>query len=1008
MKKLITRASLIVMLLMLGVNFIYAQQKAITGIVTDNEKNPLPGVSVVEKGTVNGTITDINGNYKLDINSSETTLVFSFIGMKSQEVKVGQQTSINIVLEQDVVGLEEVVAIGYGTSKKQAITGSVAKAKLDVYKDVPVNNVLESVKGTLPGLNIGGTNSAGQVASLSIRGQNSTSASNSPLIVLDGAIYNGSLGDIPSEDIQSLTVLKDASAAAVYGSRSSNGVVLIETKKGRGINGKPKFGVKMSYGISNELERLKVYGGEGYIKRLLDIRKANGLDADPNNIHLYLQEEEQKNYQATDNHRPTVTDPYDLFSQSGYISKANVSVSNSTENSNYYISASLTDQKGIVLNDSYKNFSGRVNVSSDLTSWFNLGIKSSYSHRDFSGSSPSMYRATHFSPYASIYNEDGTYMQFPQTTTSFNSPFWDMATTDLDLRNNLNGIVSGIVKVPWIKGLTYTVNFSNSMRWSERNWFYDEFTIQGQGKNGKGHRSYSRSNDMLLDNILKYSHTFAEKHHVDLTMLYSREKREWENMGASAEDFDNTILHDYKLEDGKTQTVATGGGDSYGIGQMARATYTFDNKYSLTGTVRRDGFSAFSKNKKWGVFSSIGMNWNISKENFIEKIDAIDNLALRVSYGSNGNQSINPYSTIAKVGTSKYIFYGDPSYAVTQAISSFALDNLGWEKTTGLNIGVDFGVLNNRITGSVDAYKTKTKDLLFGLAIPKVSGKSSIMSNLGEIENKGIELNLHTLNVDNNDFKWSSDFAFSLNRNKVVTIYGDDNDGDGVEDDLISSGYFIGKPLGTIYTYKVIGMWQQEDVDNGTIMEGMRPGDYKLEDVDGDGKISSDKDRQFLGTSSPNFRWSWTNTFKYKDLSLMVYMYSIWGGNDYYMSGSNTPYFDGYANRGDLNHPVYDYWTPENTGALFPRTDYRDRATYKGRKYFDRSFIKLQKVALSYDMTRLVKPVGIQGMSCTLSADNLFTYAPDWEGLDPETGQGLTDTSSPSIRTYLLSFSFNF
>lgn len=367
-------------------------------------------------------------------------------------------------------------------------------------------------------------------------------------------------------------------------------------------------------------------------------------------------------------------------------------------------------------------------------------------------------------------------------------------------------------------------------------------------------------------------------HNIDVTLLYSRERRTWNNMSAYAENFDNTILGDNKLEDGKKQTVNTGNGESGAIGMMARATYTFDNRYSITGTVRRDGCSSFSKNRKWATFASGGFNWNISNEGFMKEIEQIDNLALRLSYGSNGNQSISPYTTLAKVGTGKYIFAGDPSYSITQYISSFALDDLGWEKTTGFNAGVDFSLFNNRLSGSLDTYFTNTTDLLFSLALPTTSGKSSITSNLGKIQNKGVEISLHSLNISKKDFSWTTDFAFSLNRNKVVTIYGEDNDGDGKEDDLISSGYFIGKPLGTIYTYKINGMWQQNDADNGTIMEGMRPGDYKIEDLNGDGKIDSENDRQFLGTSKENFRWSMTNTFTYKDWSLMVYINSIWGG----------------------------------------------------------------------------------------------------------------------------------
>lgn len=984
-----------------------SQPKSVSGKVTDSSGAPLPGVSVVIKGTTSGVITDMDGKFTLAKVPENAILQFSFVGMKSQEFSVTGKTSVNVTLEEETVGIEEVVAVGYGTINKQAVTGAVSQAKLKTLESVPVNNILDRIKGSVAGLNVGGTNQAGQVASINIRGQNSIAAGTSPLIVLDGAIYSGSMADISADDIENLTVLKDASATAVYGSRSANGVILVETKKGSGVNGKPKFDVSMSYGLSGQLKPLNVYDAPSYLQRLLDSRIANGSEADPDKIAIYLMEIEGKNYLATKDHQPTLKDPYSLINQLGNEFNTTVSVSNKTEKSSYYISTSLIKQKGIVINDDFKLISGRINIDSDLTSWFNLGIKSSYSLRDYSGSAPNN-TAVMFSPYASVYNDDGSYRQFPQSTTSFPSPFWSMATSDLEIYNNLNGIVTGKIKIPWIKGLSYNVTYSNSLKWNERNWFYNEKTISGKGKNGIGQRAYSREYNLLFDNVIKYNRLFAEKHLFDLTLLYSREHYTWENLTGYSEGFDNTVLLDYKLENGKIQTVDTGGGETYGIGLMARLSYTYNNKYSITGTVRRDGYSAFSKNKKWGVFPSVGINWNVSREGFMNEVHFVNNLALRASYGSNGNQSISAYSTLANINTDKYFFAKDNSYTVTQYISSFANNDLGWESTTGLNMGLDFSCLNNRLSGSVDVYRTKTNNLMFKLALPAASGKSSLISNIGEIQNRGVELNLHSINLEKGDFKWSSDFAFSLNRNKVVTILGDDKNGDGKEDDLISSEIFIGKSLGTIYNYKVTGMWQQADKDNGVIMKGMRPGDFKLEDVNGDGAITSEKDRQFLGNSKENFRWSWTNSLEYKNFKLMMHFYSIWGGNNWYLSSRNTPYNDGYAGNGAINHPVYDYWTPTNTKAMFPRLDYSANAAYKGIKYIDRSFIKLQKISLGYNMTKLVKPLGINGLNIGISADNIFTYAPHWVGLDPETDSGLTDTALPSIRTYLLSLSLNF
>lgn len=981
------------------------QKKHITGTVVDNSGLPVIGANIMVKGTTNGTITDMEGKFVLDVPEG-SVLEVSFIGFTTQNLKVGKQTNLSITLKEDSELLDEVVVVGYGTTNKQAITGSVIKADIDTYRDVPTNNIMETLKGSVPGLNIGGTNTAGAVGSFSIRGQNSTGG-NTPLIVVDGAIYDGSLADLPSEDIESLTVLKDASAAAVYGSRSANGVILITTKRGRSEGGKPQFNVNLSYGYSHELNRQEVYDAEGYIQKLLDYRVANGMEADPNNIAMYLQPNEAENYNATPDHKPTLIDPYDLFRQNAYNVKANISISNSSELASYYISASLTDQKGVVLNDRYKNFSGRMNIDTNLTDWFKIGVKANYSIRDLSGSSPSLNKAAFLSPYADLYDEAGRYLQYPQTTTSFESPFWSMNTDDLEKYNTLGAILNAKILVPWVKGLSYEMVYSNNLRWSQKNYFQDEYTTAGQGKNGKGERKNSNNYHMLLDNLIKYNNTFNNKHNIDVTLLYSRERRTWDGMTSYGENFDNTVLGDNKLQDAKKQTVSTSAGQSGAIGMMARATYTFDNRYSFTGTIRRDGCSAFSVNKKWATFASGGFNWNITNEQFMKNVKQIDNLALRISYGSNGNQSIDPYTTLAKVSTGKYIFAGDPSYSVTQGISSFALNDLGWETTIGFNAGLDFSLFNNRLSGSIDTYFTNTTDLLFSLALPTISGKSSITSNLGKINNKGVEISLHSLNISKKDFSWTTDFAFSLNRNKVVTIYGEDNDGDGKEDDLISSGYFIGKPLGTIYTYKINGMWQQEDVDNGTIMEGMRPGDYKIEDLNGDGNIDSENDRQFLGTSKENFRWSMTNTFTYKDWSLMVYINSIWGGNGYFQA-ANTPYNDEYINRGDVNRTILDYWTPENTDAKYPRLDYQQNARYKGTLYQDRSFIKLQKIALTYNLSRYVKKIGLNNMKLSLSADNLFEFSPFWDGLDAETGQGMSISARPSIRTYQMNLIFNF
>ncbi|MDL5511201.1 SusC/RagA family TonB-linked outer membrane protein [Arenibacter sp. M-2] len=979
----------------------------VSGTITDQNGQPLPGASVVEKGTNNGTQTDFDGNFILIVKEENAVLEVSYIGYETQELPLNGRSEVTIVLKEDAASLDEVVVVGYGTRAKQAVTGAVAVADLNTYNRVPVNNIIETVKGTLPGLNVAGINSAGAVADITIRGQNSIGAGNSPLIVVDGIIYNGSLGDIRPDDIENLTVLKDASAAAIYGARSANGVILIETKKGGGINGKPRFNFKLVNSVSNQLEPNPVYT-DGWFQNILDIREAQGLDADPNLIRSYLTEQEQINYDATPDHQFTIPDPNDIGIRDGFLRSVDFSVSNSTEKSNYFISLGVTNQEGVVLNDDFRQYTTRINHSSNLTYWLNLSVLASASLRDFSGSEPSISAVTRLSPYASLYDENGNPIRFPQTTTSSSNPLYAIASEHSRLSNSLNGAIKLRFDVPWIKGLSYTSTYSNNFRWDKNRTFYGEFSSRGEDNDGYGDRSYSHNYYRLFDNLITFKRLFAQKHAIDLTLLHSLEQTDFENEELTASGFDNYALGSYGLSDGTVQTVSTGGGESAAIGQMARLNYTYDNKYSITGTVRRDGYSAFSENNKWGVFSSIGANWNITNENFMVDSKLFSTLSLSASYGSVGNRSIDPYATLSRVSTGKVIFADSEDYVVTQGINRLGNNSLGWEKTTGLNLGLDFGLLKNRISGRLDYYNTSTTDLIFELSLPSATGpeESSILDNIGEIKNHGFEVSLNTQNIIKPNFNWTSNLAFSLNRNKIETILGEDNDGDGVEDDIPQSSLFIGESLGTIFDTRVIGMWQEDDTD---IMAGLEPGDYKIEDINGDGVITSDDDRHIIGNTNPNYRWSFTNTFNYKNFSLLMYAYSVWGGDNWYLSGSNDPHLDFGVNRTDLNHPIYDYWTPNNPNAEYPRPNYNDNAAYTSKKYYDRSFIKLQKVALSYDMSSILNPItGIEGFVLTLSADNLFVFAPHWDGLDPETQQGLTSDARPSIRNFQLSLSLNF
>jgi TonB-linked SusC/RagA family outer membrane protein len=1001
------------------INLLTSPAMDVHGKLVNEKGEAIDGISVTIKGTDKTVVSNQKGEFSFSGVGNNATVVFTGVSIETYEVSVNGKSDLGVIaLKTKVSALSEaeVVAVGYGTQRKQAVTGAVAKANLKTYEKVATTNILDLIKGTMPGVNIGAANTAGGVPGISIRGQNSISAGSSPLIVVDDVVFKGSLNDLPTNDIESFTVLKDASAAAVYGSRSSNGVILITTKKGKGYNGKPSFNVSTAYGTTSELQRMRVEDSTLYMKYMYDYRTENGLPVNAP-LYTYLQPMEIANYLATPEHTPTLADPYNLFRQTGTMSNTTLSVSNQINKTSYYISGNYTRQKGVIINDMYKHYSARVNVQTDLTDWFTFGIKSYYSLNDMPASA--IYGATslgssyyNFSPWASIKDSTGAYNQFPQTTTSFNNPFWQIPTEAYSRQNTLNGILNATIKCPWVKGLSYSFTWSNNLNWNESGSFYGLQTVNGSAVGGTGSRSYSRTYSYLTDNILRYNRTFG-KHTIDATALIENEYNKSYSEGLSGKGFTNTALGTWNLGAAATQSISSGGAQTVGVGYMGRATYTFNNLYSVTGTFRRDGYSAFSANNKYADFPSVGVNWHLSNEAFMKNVKFLNNLDIRASYGSNGNQSISPYSTLALLGNSKYIFAGDGGYTVTQYISQPATNNLKWESVTGINIGVDFSILKNRISGAIDYYDKNTHDLIYAVNIPSISGFSSTLTNIGKLNNKGIEIALNTINITKKDFSWESNIAFSRNRNKLITLLGYDNNHDGKEDDIIASSLFIGKSLGSIYTYKVIGMWQQEDKDKGTIMTGMNPGTYKLLDINGDGKITSDSDRTIIGNGNPNFRWSFTNVFRYKKLSLMVYVNSIWGGNNWYLSGSNTPYNDPYNNRPDMNHPVYDYWTPTNTGAMFPRLNYNSApanggAQYRGVKYFDRSFIKLQKLALTYDFSDLVKNTGFKGLNVSISADNIFTYAPHWVGMDPETNNGINDGSIPSLRNVMCVLNFNF
>jgi len=970
-----------------------AQSIPVNGTVTDASNDPLPGVNILEKGTTNGTQTDFDGNYTIDV-GNDAILVFSYLGMKTQEVIVGNQTRINLTLTDDTSQLDEVVLIGYGSMRKSDLTGATSKIELESKATIPNTSVMQALQGSIAGLNVGMTTGAGSEPSFTIRGTHSLSAGRRPLVVVDGAIYEGRLTDFAPNDIESVNVLKDASSAAVYGSRASNGVILITTKMG--TTEKPQFRLNTYVGVNIVSRMPEMNGPEERVQTLIDIAQADG-NQNPVIENLFFDPGELDNFQ-----KGITTDLDDIFLNTGIVRNYELSFSGRTKSTNYFVSGNYLDQKGVVSADSYKRYGLRVNLENTISDWLKIGIKSNFATNDFSGVGINYIDFGFASPFSRLNDDNGEEIRFIQGDRLFSNPVERNRIDDLDREYSLFGLTYAEMNAPFLKGLTYRINFSQNKRWTDRASFFGFDTYSGIDRNGFGTRTKNERSGYLLDNILSYENSFG-KHFLNMTLLYSRENNKFSNFSGTATGFANDLLGYNFLSAGRTQTIATSASDNNALSQMGRFNYNYDNKYIVNATVRRDGYSAFGNDQKFGIFPSFGLGYILSNENFMKQSEVINNLKFRYSYGVNGNQAISSYSTLARVGFSNY-FSGEET-AITQFVSSMANSELGWETTASSNFGLDFAVLNNRFTGTIDYYRTVSSDLLLVKNISNMTGFSSIVDNIGEMKGNGLEVTLNSVNVKNQNFTWTTDLVYSRTRDEITRLYGNDFDEDGIEDDDRQNRWFIGEPAAVVTGYQPDGVWQLSDEIAGLIPEGFQPGDFRIKDLNEDGVLDNEDAQEVFAYSSPNFRISLNNNFNYKRFSLSVLLNSVWGGNGFYQGNNtlnpqNTSSLFWAPERANI--PKVPYWTPTNPTNEYPRVNYQNPLNVPYLR--DRSFIRLQDVSLAYDLTGYVQ--GFSSLRAYVSGKNLAIWAKEWYGYDPETGVGIGGVPSMANFVFGLQVAF--
>ena len=971
----------------------------ITGKVTSGEDGTgLPGVNVIVKGTTHGTVTDIDGNYSVEVPDENAVLVFTSVGFIAEEVTVGSSSMINISLLPDITALEEIVVVGYGTQKRADVTGSIVRVTTEETAEAPNHTVLQSVQGRVPGVNIASPERPGQDPTLRIRGNNSLTGSNDPLIVVDGIIYWGSISDFNPNDIESVDILKDASATAVYGARAANGVLLITTKRGK--TSKPQFNFNTYVGIDQVSGLIDVMDGARYLEKTDDYNDIL-LENNPDASLVELTNIELENI-ANGNE----TDWIDETIRNGFIQNYHLSVSGQTDRTNYYIAGNYFEHEGVAINDEFSRITLNVNLSNDITDWFNVSVKSAFSSRDFSGRVANLEQATRQSPYGNFYDEDGPggFAFNPIGDPMGFHPLIPTLVEDLDKRLSLWGLVSTNIQIPFVPGLKWTMNYANNFRRTNRNNFENnQVTIQAEVENGIASKRHNEFLDWTFDNIINYRQIFAEKHSVDLTLLFSREKRQLDFTTARASGFVSQQLGYNSLQLGSLQEVESNLEEQNSISQMVRFNYGFDERYAITFTYRRDGFSAFAQDNKYASFPAAAFAWTISNEGFMQNNTWLNHLKLRLSYGKNGNQGIDRYSSLARINTNQYLFGNGGSTVATFNIASLSNNALTWETTATTNIGIDFQLFNDILTGGIDAYLSNTENLLQDRTLPRISGFSSVLTNIGETENKGIEMALNSAITERNNFTWSAGLVFSLNRSRITSLGGLDADRDGVEDDDISNNWFIGEDPNVIFGFKTDGIYQIED----DIPDGFRPGDFKLVDTNNDDQITPD-DRIILGSTNPNFTWGLTNTFTLGQFRLYTLINAIAGGDNFYIGNNfetrsvNRIGFSTFTER--FNVQDVPYWTPDNPTNEYPRLDYNP--VFNHPIIESRSFVRIQDITLSYTFKDdLLNKLKISNLKVYGSVKNLYTFT-SWSGYNPETASTIRDI--PFLRNYIIGLNLSF
>ncbi len=1002
--------------------------KDISGHVTDAKNEPLSGATVQVKGTNKIVVTDANGNFKLKDVADDAVLIISYSGYASEEVIVaGTSGTMNISMKDQQNQLGEVVVIGYGTTKKKDLTGAVAQVKASVFENENPRSVQDMLRGNAPGLDVGFNASPKGGGDLLVRGRASLNASTAPLLVVDGVIFQGDLSDINPNDIATVDILKDASSAAVFGARSANGVILITTKRGK--SGKPTITLNSNYSRNLFGKYPRLLNADEFIDWREDVLwSIRGFDSTskPNIKYQFTNPDELPPGLSVDEWKAltgATGDPVDiwlnrlrlfpveinnykngtttnwenlLYDRSSNMHDHTVSVSGRKEEFNYYSSFGYLDNEGLSVNNRFKTFRARTNVEGTISKWLTTGINLQFADRDESPVVMDLGNMIRTTPYAQLYADDGVTLR-PSTNDdpgNNQNPFLAQRFTDRMIKfTTIFASVYAKGKLPY--GFFYQINFTPRFEWY-KNYSHLSAKHPFQGsRGGITERIEQTQFQWQLDNVVGWNKQIGQ-HSFDVTFLVNAEKFQQYYTRINAENYSPNDNLGYNAIQAARTITAVVNDDQYATGDalMGRINYSFAEKYYVTFTGRRDGYSAFGQGNPRAFFPSAALGWVFTNEKFMRgSTKWLDFGKIRLSYGENGNREIGRYAALSGLaaGSYEYITPSGARYSLGRVqTTNMSNPNLKWERNSAYNVGLDFSILRNVLSGSIDFYKRQTEDLLMNRTLPNVTGFTSVIANLGQVNNTGFEFSLNTLNMRRANFVWRTNFALWTNKNEIVRLYGPVpvKDADGkitgyVEKDDIPNNWFIGKQIGQVFDYNVVGVWQvSEDVEARKY--GFTPGDFKLEDLNGDGKYTID-DRKFLGSQNPKFSFNLRNEFTiFRDWDFSFALYARIGQLTQFNEAKNVDLF--YDRSQFYKRP---YWTPEN-----PINDYAKMMSAAGgvvafNVWRKSSFVRLNNISLAYNVPKeLVTRWRIQGLKLYMNVQNALVFS-QWEYFDPE-NKGLT------------------